>query len=516
MKTFILSEEEKKEILIKHIIMGYKTNNVLVEKKIEVVEKIRAGSAGILDGIDDLASLRTVNSNLANSIDEVVKNSLTASKENLNFIPDAAKKTKVIIKTADDLFDALKNGKFASTLDATRFQQGLLKTTTIDKGLAQIIAPNIIKTKFINEFSHITTVGDLKKALSKRGYSPNAVDEIVKAAQDNTKFMNASHLPKGGKKGPGGSGGSGGKKPVDQTDITPISKTKWFQYAKRAAIGGGVIFTLGYLFNLWLKSKGTADDLPPCVKETVPNVNTDPTIFERFLDTGYVLYDITPSKYRIYYNKKFELVDVGNQRVLKKGTWVFENNKLILTQDDGYVVTRPCGESPEPSPQRFCPTYRYTNGPEFKVCSFSPSEDLIKKVQGCLARRNNSPLVSDGYFGQKTQTALNTLFPDKKFNDKFTTNDIPEICGESRLGPEYQQDDMMDPDQIEAAKKAEQQAKLRSGTGNQEIPDGPDIYRDATANPQSGNPQTNKQKPIMNKGFNMSGVERPYNQYLNQ
>lgn len=511
MRTFILTKEEKNEILIKHVNMGYKTGNILVENKIEAIEQ-----AGLVTNVRNARGLKGVTLKM---FDDVLKfSSALGGKQYLKYKPDPSNSPGLVktITTIDELFDAVKNNKFATPTDAVRFQQGLLKSTSIPKPTADLIAQNIIGKNFIKRYSQYGTKKELRQALEQAGYSPNAVDSIVDAATKNQKFMAKSKISGGGG-GKGGVGGGGGTKPV-KTGDTPISKTKWFQYAKRAAIGGGVIFTLGYLFNLWLKSKGTAEDLPPCVKSTVPNVNTDPTIFERFLDTGYVLYDITPSKYRIYYNNKFELVDAGNSRVLKKGSWVFENNNLILTQDDGYVVTHPCGTSPvpPPNPGRLCPTYRYTSGPEFPVCSYNPSENLIRKVQKCLAQRANVSLLDDGYFGKKTQNALNALFTDRKFSNKFTTNDIPEICGESRLGPEYQQQDMMDPDQIEAAKKAEQQAKLKGGTGNQQTPDGPDVYRDATANPQSGGSQSNKQQPIMNKGFNMSGVERPYSQYLQQ
>lgn len=506
---FYITEEEKKHIMSQHINLGYNTFDYLREEK----EEMREWSSFL----KQIRNLKGGVKNLApelRSVMDTVEKTLQFGKSEGKPIMITKKGKLVAAENANEIVRAINAGRIAED-QLAYLTQGMLKNkgATLPNSFIDDLAPKVVDSdSFMQRYTNLkynaNTRGAWKDALKAElkaaGYTDEAIEGLVKSAENNKKFRDK--LKRNTTK----------SRKSEQTkvdDNTPLSKRKWFQYAKNAAIVGGVAFTLYYLYNYWKKSSS----FPECIKNMIPDPD-DPS-FQNYVDNGYILFQ---NQYRVFEDGNYIFVDSGNMRELGKGTWKYysDNNIIEFTSESGGVKQFTCELSPvpppPPNPQLLCPTYRYTRGPEFKVCSYNPSEDLIKKVQGCLAKRNNSILKSDGYFGAKTQAALNVLFPDKKFNDMFTTNDIPEICGESRLGPEYQQDDMMDPDQIEAAKRAGQQANQTGGTGNQQNPDGPDIYRDATANPQSSNPQTNKQKPIMNKGFNMSGVERPYNEYLNQ
>lgn len=221
-------------------------------------------------------------------------------------------------------------------------------------------------------------------------------------------------------------------KPIDHNiPIPPQTVPKWWKFEwakdkkwlKRALYVAGAGASLGGIYLAWKTFFGEDDDLPPCIKPLVTNVDE----FEKYLINGYV----TMGKYTIYQDKKVKMILSTGEELIGKWSYNTET-QTIEANFNGKIVKVPCvpgAENPEKNTesekvkdQNSGVRYRdCTGGPYTQGCKTDPT-GAIGQVQQCL------DLVVDGKFWVKTQAALVA----KGFKDGFKDSDIAIICGGSQ------------------------------------------------------------------------------------
>jgi hypothetical protein len=92
------------------------------------------------------------------------------------------------LKTADEIFTALKDGTLTNAKELGRIEKGLLKSSNTEKVLRDSIALNFAKDKnVLKELAknNRNTTAEIKQYLSSKGYPKSSVDEIVKQMKTN-------------------------------------------------------------------------------------------------------------------------------------------------------------------------------------------------------------------------------------------------------------------------------------------------------------------------------------------
>lgn len=129
----------------------------------------------------------------------------------------------------------------------------------------------------------------------------------------------------------------------------------------------------------------------------------------------------------------------NNQGTIIPSKWTFISWDN-MTKGKGNIANPADSITPndkDPNKKQKQPSKWVTCSDNFKLFCYNKTE--ITRLQGCLG------VKQDGYFGGKTQTALNGKFP--QFKGVVKKTDIDSICNTTPKGSAYQSEDNIDPTQ---------------------------------------------------------------------
>ena len=177
------------------------------------------------------------------------------------------------LTTGEEIFMAIKDGSLAkSPKELARVEKGFLKSANTEANMRQVIATSFAAdANVLQELANAnkSTVKDIKKYLSDKGYPKSSVDEIVKQMQINGAIKDGKLVKDAAKvANTGGSAAKSGKSMWSRAKelITNI-KIKKMSWKQLLAWGTGI--SLGGAA-LWYYIKQYSDTLPDGMPTTPP------------------------------------------------------------------------------------------------------------------------------------------------------------------------------------------------------------------------------------------------------
>lgn len=175
----LISKNEERLILDKHISYGYKT--FIIEQ---------GGRQFIAGFTGDAKAFAKAKPGLSAAFVDVLKFAKNDKNQIVGYTKSSPNKA-VIISNVDDLLYALRTPGAMSDTVLASFNQGLLKSAKTPIDLIDGITKEVVGAKnFISKYGKMTN-SEMTKALKTAGYSDNAVNSLITNAKKNPNFKKA-------------------------------------------------------------------------------------------------------------------------------------------------------------------------------------------------------------------------------------------------------------------------------------------------------------------------------------
>lgn len=307
--------------------------NIILENELNLDENqaLKSFMTKALKNIstNDIAGLRAVNPGLADDLLRI-----------------ASSRSITGIKNADELVNILKSNKLSPQAMGD-LMTGALKISGVSDDFIRVVTPKWVDDpRFIKAWTTDPTKKLTKNNLIKKGYSPQAADEIINYSKRSNKFQNALKNP-GATGGKGGKGGKGGSTTTNPSNI----KGGWEKFKellngirsgwtwKKVLAWGAVIGLGGYALWDLLTNHGNGvvpTDMPdnppsdwaPCVQNLLDsgkgtvNTNSQGLVSVKVIDERY------PQGVLIYSNGR--IADIATRRM---GRWTCKQGQVQPTNE---------------------------------------------------------------------------------------------------------------------------------------------------------------------------------------
>jgi len=251
------------------------------------------------------------------------------------------------LKTADDIFSALKDGSLVkNATELGRVEKGLLKSTSTDPALRKAIAVDFASDKtilaqFVKE--NKTNAKEIKDFLKSKGYPDSSINEIIAQMKKNGNMDSKGLFTVKGSNKVTPASKSLLSRTKELLDNIKIKKMSWKQLlAWGAGIGVGSVA-------LWVYIKANSDVIPEGMPEKQPiegGGEWSPCI-QQMIDSkegviktasnGSQLVSVKNSEYPEGLNF-FSNGRVGDVKSKKKGTWKCKGEVVSINEIVGRIL----------------------------------------------------------------------------------------------------------------------------------------------------------------------------------
>jgi hypothetical protein len=259
------------------------------------------------------------------SLPDAIKKSFTDMESAILLNNNPIKIKGKSLKTADEIFTAIKDGSLAGK-ELGRVEKGFLKSSSTDPALRQIIASKFAKDKnVLAELAKMnrSTTAEIKGYLKSKGYADESIKDIIAQMKANGAIDAKGLLVKDAAKVANTPGKVASKKfgtrIKELLSNIKIKKMSW----KQLLVWGAGLSIGGYA--LWYLIKQNSDVIPDGMPTTPPNPKDD---------WGHCLSDLVNKKQgKIVTNTSGAVVVLSSPTErYPKGVTFYSNNRAVNNQ----------------------------------------------------------------------------------------------------------------------------------------------------------------------------------------